>query len=422
MTERTDVVVVGGGLAGLFAAVEAVEHGASVLLLDPRARLGGRARTDARRGARLNLGPHALYRRGATQAHLDRLGIVVTGAAPPPHRTRFRVGDDVRRLPTRRQAGRLGRLLAAVLAGRHDDPALGTVPLAEWIDEHHLGGAAADGLRALVRTTSYVDDVERFSTAAALAQLRLGLRDGVRYLDGGWGTIVDALATRAGASGAEVRCGAGATSVTPDGTGWLVATEQGAIAAASVVVAAGGPAQAAALLGLTDRRWEADPVEASVLDVVLDRPPRHRALFGTDQPLYLATHAPVARLVDDGRSVVSLLRYHRPGGPLPPPAATRADLEAHLAVAGGDRRRRDDARYLHRLVVAGSFPTAAAGGLRGRPGVEVEDRPGVLVAGDWVGPVGMLADAAAASGVAAGRAAAHHALTSGRPRPAAVAR
>lgn len=51
-----------------------------------------------------------------------------------------------------------------------------------------------------------------------------------------------------------------------------------------------------------------------------------------------------------------------------------------------------------------------AAGLRGRPVATVEDRPGAFLAGDWVGPEGLLADAAVASGVASGRAAAAVAL------------
>jgi hypothetical protein len=48
-------------------------------------------------------------------------------------------------------------------------------------------------------------------------------------------------------------------------------------------------------------------------------------------------------------------------------------------------------------------------GLAARPDVVVDDLPGVFVAGDWVGPVGMLSDAAISSGRAAGRAAADEA-------------
>jgi hypothetical protein len=42
-------------------------------------------------------------------------------------------------------------------------------------------------------------------------------------------------------------------------------------------------------------------------------------------------------------------------------------------------------------------PSAAHGGLGGRPDVEVPELPGVFIAGDWVGTEGLLADAAVAS-------------------------
>jgi hypothetical protein len=55
------------------------------------------------------------------------------------------------------------------------------------------------------------------------------------------------------------------------------------------------------------------------------------------------------------------------------------------------------------MTVAPSVPRADEAGLAGRPGVEVRDRPSVFLAGDWVGPEGMLADASAASARAAAR-------------------
>ncbi len=59
-------------------------------------------------------------------------------------------------------------------------------------------------------------------------------------------------------------------------------------------------------------------------------------------------------------------------------------------------------RFLAHLTVAGALPRAATGGLAGRPTVVDTGVPGVTMAGDWVGPDGLLADAALASGRAAG--------------------
>ena len=63
-------------------------------------------------------------------------------------------------------------------------------------------------------------------------------------------------------------------------------------------------------------------------------------------------------------------------------------------------------RFLPSLVAHNALPTAAMGGLAGRPGPEIEGTTGIYLVGDWVGPTGMLADAVFASaGGAAGLAA-----------------
>jgi squalene-associated FAD-dependent desaturase len=72
-----DVVVIGGGFAGLAAAVTLAECGTRVTVLEARPRLGGRASSfrDAETGAMVDNGQHALmgcYRR--TLAFLGRIG------------------------------------------------------------------------------------------------------------------------------------------------------------------------------------------------------------------------------------------------------------------------------------------------------------------------------------------------------------
>jgi phytoene dehydrogenase-like protein len=64
-------------------------------------------------------------------------------------------------------------------------------------------------------------------------------------------------------------------------------------------------------------------------------------------------------------------------------------------------------RFLPRMVVAGAAPIAARGGLGGRPPADGTGLPGIYLAGDWVGPAGLIADAALASGQAAALRAVH---------------
>jgi len=61
---------------------------------------------------------------------------------------------------------------------------------------------------------------------------------------------------------------------------------------------------------------------------------------------------------------------------------------------------------MRELVVANDLPRATRGGLAGRAPGAVDGIANLFLAGDWVGPVGLLADASFASGRAAAAAAA----------------
>lgn len=76
-TLQTDVVVVGGGLAGLTTAVALVRHGLRTIVVERDATLGGRARslTDEKTGDRIDIGPHILLSEYPNMlALLDLLG------------------------------------------------------------------------------------------------------------------------------------------------------------------------------------------------------------------------------------------------------------------------------------------------------------------------------------------------------------
>ena len=99
MVQASDVVVVGGGLAGLTAAVVASDAGARVTLLEARSGPGGRARSDRLGGFVLNEGPHALYVDGEARAVLERLGVQTPGWVPPATGASGLVGGRLVLLP-----------------------------------------------------------------------------------------------------------------------------------------------------------------------------------------------------------------------------------------------------------------------------------------------------------------------------------
>jgi glycine/D-amino acid oxidase-like deaminating enzyme len=412
MEQRWDVAVVGAGLAGLAAAATAADAGASVLLLDARPP-GGRAATDEIDGFRFNRGAHALYRGGPGRAVLDRLGVAARGVSPPIKGAQGRRGDEVgpiglgavgiARTPLVSARGKV--TLVRLFAGmpRWKPGHLADRSAAAWFDELGLQGSARDLVETLARTATYVADMDSVSADLVASQVRAAATHGVDYLHGGWQTLVDGMATAARLRGVEIRTGASVRAVVPDGGRVRVEDGDRTVLARRVVVAAGLPAACSTLLPYAPPAWASlgPPARAACLDIGLASVPETAVLLGVDRPLYLIRHTPPAALAPAGRAVVHALRYLRPDERLSPECA-RAELEEHARMAGIDVDGAAHARYLHQMTVCGALPAPGIG-LAGRVDVGDTGHDGVLVAGDWVGPHGHLADAALASGEAAGR-------------------
>ena len=411
---RYDVAVVGGGIAGLVAGITAAETGARVVVIDSHA-AGGRARTTERQSYHYNQGPHALYLAGHLRPFLAARQIDPSGGAPNTKRVQLLRDDAVHSLSMNpfsiastsmlrpRSRARLLSLLARV-------PTMQTDRFVGMPWREFLGNEPDDvaGLISmLVRTGTYVNAPGIFDTGAALDQLKLALR-GVRYVDGGWQTIVDSLAREFIAVGGTLLTETPVTSIASDG-GVVIETPTGRIDARSAIVAGLPPTAVERLTSASIRGGEqvGSIVYGATLDLALNRV--HAGLmFAIDEPLYLSPHAPAARLAPDGCGLVSVFRYVPADETDGSAAADRARLRRFADQAGIVQNDIVHERYLHRLVVAHGLPTARGGGLRGRPTVDALGMDGVFVAGDWVGPSGQLADASAASAIAAAELAVAH--------------
>jgi len=410
---RVDVAVVGGGLAGLTAATYLARAGRRVRVFEKSRSCGGRAVTHIHGDFRFNLGPHALYKGGAALAILQELGIRVSGGTPGVSGAYAIEGDTTHTLPggfvsllttglLRLPAKfELAKLLGAVQ--KIDTQAIQPVSVRAWLETTLHQPEVRRFVQALLRLSTYANDPERQSAGAALAQLQAAVASGVMYLDGGWQVLVDGLQEAARTAGAEIESGARVATVEHDGAVRAVALADGTRVAATDVVIAGAPDDAAALAPASSalRGWSAVaiPVKAACLDVALSRLPRPRATFalGIDQPLYFSVHSAVARLAAPGGATLQVAKYLAPGG-----STAAKDDERQLEgvldrLQPGWRDAVVERRFLPSMVVYNALVTAAAGGVRGRPGPAVPDIEGVYVAGDWVGPVGGLADTSLAS-------------------------
>ncbi len=430
LPEHVDVVVVGGGLAGLTAAAVAARAGARTVVLDAH-QPGGRAAVrrvplDGLDGeAVFNSGPRALYLGGAARAVLGRLGVTTRGRTPPTRGSGALIDGRLDVLPSglgsllrsRIVSGagtvRLGLALGAIVSGRVP-AARADQSATDWIRDHARGrDDVAAALAALFRVATYTADLDLLSADAAVPQVVHAIGKGVTYLDGGFQQLVDGLTACGDAAGVVVHGHSSVASVAarPDGR-WTVRCRDGReVVAGSVVVAAGGPSAAGSLLDRPDLADGVGPaVTAACLELAVRGPVPTRFVLGIDEPLYLSEHAPPADLAPQGVSVVHVARYGSTTADVD--RARLRDLAAMAGIEEGDVVAR---RFLSRMVVQTAMPSVATGGLPGRPAVAVADRPGAFVAGDWVGPVGLLADAAMASGESAGALAAARAMSVVRP-------
>lgn len=424
--QQVDVVVVGAGLAGLVAAVDAAGPGRRVVLVDAH-RPGGRAATTSREGFSFNQGPHALYNGGHARRVLTRLQVPLDGGSPAVSATMLRRAGRLAPAPVRPRTLVSSRLLsvrgraqfARLLGGiaRVDAAELANQSVASWLRGRGLRPDAAALVRTFIRLSTYGDDLDRLSADAAVAQVQLASGEGVTYLDGGWQRLVDALLAIAETRGVGLHTGHGVATITADRDRWRVVAGPQAWSSGAVVVAAGTPAAARRLLPV-DPGWGGlgPPATVACLDLGLRRPPPVRLVLGVDDPVYLSTHAPPADLAPPGGAVVQLLRYGATTSAADKPLLERLAHDA--GITAGDVVVE---RFLHRMVVTGAVPVPERGGLAGRPPVVVRGAPGLFVAGDWVGPVGMLADAAVASGEAAAAAALDHLADGDRPRATTLA-
>jgi phytoene dehydrogenase-like protein len=423
LSDSADLVVIGGGLAGLFTSGLVARAGHSVIVLEQASEIGGRAATHIRESVHFNLGPHALYCRGHAFGLLQELGVAFTGRVPSPGRGLLLAGENAYPLPrgalsllgsrlfTFREKARLIRLLATL--PRIDARRFDRMALDAWVEETIGSGNAAAFLHALFRVSTYARDSERFSAGVAIDQLKLALGGNVWYLDGGWQTLVEGLRARTLEAGGQVRTESKVHSVRCDQDGVTIEMQSGNVLRGRAAVIAVPPGSACNLLDLPAdaplARWMKNrlPIKAACLDLALSSLPmsKERFALGLDGPFYFSVHSAAAKLAPEGIVVVHAMK-NLAGDTAEPPQNVERELEGVLdRVQPGWRERVIDRRYLPGMTVTHALPTAADNGLFGRPSVVVESHRHVFLAGDWVGREGLLADASAASArEAAGRA------------------
>jgi len=411
----SNVVIVGGGLAGLTSANFLARAGLSVTLFEKSSAVGGRARTESKQEFHFNLGPHALYRSGAAIRILRELGIAFRGSRPAtaggyaidrggkhtlPVGPVSMLTTGLLRLGAKLEAA---RLLGAI--GKLDARAIERLSVREWAEREIRHSDARRLFYSLVRVSSYANDPERQSAGAAIAQLQLALSSSVLYLDGGWQTLVGGVREAAERAGVRIIVGERVKAVERGGMACGVRLADDSFHAAQAVVIAAGPDEACELVERSEEtilsEWAkaAIPVRAACLDVALKYLPEPRALFalGIDCPLYFSVHSAAAKLAPENGALIHTAKYLGANAADDPQAVERELEEMLDLLQPGWRGAVVASRFLPAMTVSHALASAAQGGTSSRPGPEVPGVEGLFVAGDWVGPEGLLADASMAS-------------------------
>jgi hydroxysqualene dehydroxylase len=432
------VVVVGGGLAGVSAALAAADAGAAVTLVERRGRLGGRTWSFHRHGLVMDNGQHVFMRccteyRGfvariggddliAVQRRLDVP--VLSPGRPPTRLARVALPPPAHLAPSLAAYRGLARrekvsaVGAALRLGRVDSAAAATDTIAfgDWLAAHGQDEHAVRWLWDLIGRPTMNLAAPDASLALASKVFRTGLLDSAGGADLGWpvvplATLHDELPRKAlDATGVEVVTAAPVTAVGEAVGAWRVEGAGGAHWDADAVVVAlphGAvervlPAGALAA-GVAPARLGSSPIVN--VHLVYDR-------RVTDLAFAAAVDSPVQFLFD--RSATSGLRGAGQYLAISLSAAdAEVDQKASALVASMTEAvaailpKAGRARLVDAMV---SRERAAT--FRGLPGTaahrppQATRRPGLAVAGAWTAtgwPDTM--EGAVRSGVAAARAA-----------------
>ena len=401
--QNADVIIVGGGLAGLTAATILGRAGKRVLLLEKSSEVGGRARTTVEKGFRMNLGPHALYKGGEGFRILTELGIKFSGKSPSAAYSYTLQGKKLKRLPYALLNVDLLNFYRRINGIKTQT--LENVPLDIWLSEEFQDQKARQIITMLVRIATYSNDETSLSAGAAIEQVRLAISKGVLYLDGGWQVLIEGLISAARISGVKIVSNCRVISVETTDTILGVRLADGKFLEAKDVILSVNPQEANRLIGKVFTPIHAlVPVKMAALTLGLKRLPfkKRRALFDLDRPLYLSVHSAWADLTEQPNSaLIHLGKYLRPNHDSNS-EEDRAELESMMDICQpGWRSEVLTMNFLPSITVTNTLVTASMGGKQGRPAVEVPGVRGLYLSGDWVGNRGMLCDASVASAEAA---------------------
>ena len=187
------IVVVGAGVAGLFAARALRHAGCDVLVVEARSRVGGQLHTDLELGVDVQLGAGWIHGSAGCDVFLPVLAAAGVRTVPWQSERATLIAQDGHRLGSvgmLREAWSVWRLLGRL--AQHDEPPQATLAAMLDRDTGRHGADVDPVIRYLQRgCVEPDDDLDRVAQAAADDVDRRGARDEVPI--GGWSRLLAAL-------------------------------------------------------------------------------------------------------------------------------------------------------------------------------------------------------------------------------------
>lgn len=413
MTQKWDIVIIGGGLAGYVAANYLAKTNLSILILEKGKGTGGRARTNKVNQQYFNLGPHALYKKGKAKSILEELGIQFSGKSPKlsgilvENNMEYAAPFSPLELFTTRLLNTKERMewIAILLKLMSIDPEkLAEQTFQEWVRQIARSKKLESLLYTLGRLTTYCHAPEKTSAKLMISSVKNAM-GGVLYLDDGWGTLIDQLHNKAILSGIHVQTYTSVKQIEPAQQNELkLVLSDGVEILAKYVICTTGPHELNDILSkkmiLSQRNFLAQltPVRGATLDVALTHLPNPNRFFamGITDPLYYSVHSGYARLSDNPMNVIlHVFKYHHPDEHING-TIIKKELEQFLdKLQPGWQQFVISKRFIPNITVNQRLPQIGDERILRdyKTGI-----PGLYIAGDWVSPDSILADGAMSSG------------------------
>ncbi|GAB7388195.1 FAD-dependent oxidoreductase [Bacillaceae bacterium] len=215
---RYDVVIVGGGLAGLSAAASLSHKGKKIALLERANMLGGRAVSLNIKGFTFNFGAHAIYGRDTSVLRLlkKELGLRIHWRDFNPNKVKYDLGDELTDVPANIQGlfrtkvlkgtGKLKftfEVFKTLLRLETGHPHLS---IGKWMEKERLDEEVREMMLTLASSNFFTREPEKIPSDVFFDYYRrlFTTHKPVAYIGGGWKALIEEFVRVAEENGGKI--------------------------------------------------------------------------------------------------------------------------------------------------------------------------------------------------------------------------